>query len=384
MEIFAFADPSLFEHGRRVRCESGSIYIDQSDLYGKILIQKDRASQNQTIELGHPNIIRCLGIYPHKNHNYYIYEYSNHGSLCSFLGEYHKQLPFAFILQLAIDITQGMHFLQGKGTNIQIKSSNVLVDNSNRAKISFFDLNSIVNIKNSSKTNDSLDKMIIDTRVRLQLEDVALMFLGKVFYDLAYYSTDIPARSTLIDLENSINVKKNQGDTIPLDFCELILFCINPSPRSNIRQVLSKLKNMAGDNPFNSILNFNAMKKQIEELNNEKAKLLETTIQQNEKFSVSEKNIHRAAYQGNLQALQTISLEASFNVDEISKQSVFEEKFMKKCTALHLASLMGHFKVVEFLLSKRANVNATDGVVNKLILVIHLFIMHQRAVGLML
>jgi len=106
-------------------------------------------------KLSHPNIITIHEVSEYQGRPYFAMEHVEGRSLNEFSSD--KELPTDRILELAIQICEGLHEAHEKGvTHRDIKPSNILIDSHGRAKIVDFGLASVVGTDQLTKTGSTL------------------------------------------------------------------------------------------------------------------------------------------------------------------------------------------------------------------------------------
>ncbi|KAL4582456.1 hypothetical protein LXL04_007006 [Taraxacum kok-saghyz] len=110
------------------------------------------------LEYKHKNVIGLIGYCRQAHEKIIVYEYAPKGSLARHLAN--KDLTWRMRLEICIDIARGLEFLHGGGVTQEammhrdIKSSNILLGDDWKAKISDFGLSVIV-----SDSGDVIDKV---------------------------------------------------------------------------------------------------------------------------------------------------------------------------------------------------------------------------------
>ncbi|XP_010453713.1 PREDICTED: calcium/calmodulin-regulated receptor-like kinase 2 [Camelina sativa] len=111
--------------------------------------QGDREFQTEVSLLGrlhHRNLVNLIGYCVDKNHRMLIYEFMSNGSLENLLygGEEMQVLNWEERLQIALDISHGIEYLHEGAVppviHRDLKSANILLDHSMRAKVADFGL----------------------------------------------------------------------------------------------------------------------------------------------------------------------------------------------------------------------------------------------------
>ncbi|PPD68319.1 hypothetical protein GOBAR_DD34804 [Gossypium barbadense] len=153
-----FSDSNLL--GRGIY---GSVYFgflrDQEVAIKRMTATKTKefmAEMKVLCKVHHANLVELIGYAASDNELFLIYEYAQKGSLRSHLHDpLNKHTPLSWIMrvQIALDAARGLEYIHEHTkthyVHRDIKSSNILLDGSFRAKISDFGLSKLV-----GKTND--------------------------------------------------------------------------------------------------------------------------------------------------------------------------------------------------------------------------------------
>ncbi|CAI9088530.1 OLC1v1022876C6 [Oldenlandia corymbosa var. corymbosa] len=146
--------------------------------------QGEREFQTEVMLLGrlhHRNLVNLVGYCAEKGQHILIYVYMSRGSLASHLyGEKNTPLSWDVRMQVALDVARGLEYLHDGAVppviHRDIKSSNILLDASMRARVSDFGLSreEIVdkNVSNIQGTFGYLDPEYISTRNFTKKSDV--------------------------------------------------------------------------------------------------------------------------------------------------------------------------------------------------------------------
>ncbi|XWS20221.1 hypothetical protein CRYUN_Cryun31cG0081400 [Craigia yunnanensis] len=154
-----FSDSNLLGHGTY-----GSMYFallrDQEVAIKRMTATKTKefmAEMKVLCKVHHANLVELIGYAASDNELFLIYEYAQKGSVRSHLHDPQNkgQTPLSWIMrvQIALDAARGLEYIHEHTkthyVHRDIKSSNILLDGSFRAKISDFGLSKLV-----GKTND--------------------------------------------------------------------------------------------------------------------------------------------------------------------------------------------------------------------------------------
>ncbi|XVE52022.1 hypothetical protein DITRI_Ditri02bG0087000 [Diplodiscus trichospermus] len=154
-----FSDSNLLGHGTY-----GSVYFaflrDQEVAIKRMTATKTKeflAEMKVLCKVHHANLVELIGYAASDNELFLIYEYAQKGSLRSHLhdpqNKGHTPLSWIMRVQIALDAARGLEYIHEHTKNHyvhrDIKSSNILLDGSFRAKISDFGLSKLV-----GKSND--------------------------------------------------------------------------------------------------------------------------------------------------------------------------------------------------------------------------------------
>ncbi|HUV29957.1 MAG TPA: protein kinase [Acidobacteriota bacterium] len=138
-------------------------------------------------KLSHPNIIHVYEVSEHQGRPFFAMEHVEGRSLREFSAE--KDLPIEQILELGIQICEGVHDAHEKGvTHRDIKPSNILIDSHGRAKIVDFGLASVVGSDQLTRTGSTLGTVGYMSPEQVQGKPIDhrsdLFSLGVVLYEL--------------------------------------------------------------------------------------------------------------------------------------------------------------------------------------------------------
>lgn len=146
--------------------------------------QGEREFQTEVSLLGrlhHRNLVNLVGYCAEKGQHMLIYVYMSRGNLFSHLyGEKHELLSWDLRVQIALDVARGLEYLHDGAVppvmHRDIKSSNILLDQAMRARVSDFGLSreDMVNSRTSNikGTFGYLDPEYISTKVFTKKSDV--------------------------------------------------------------------------------------------------------------------------------------------------------------------------------------------------------------------
>ncbi|XP_008776619.1 calcium/calmodulin-regulated receptor-like kinase 1 isoform X2 [Phoenix dactylifera] len=110
--------------------------------------QGEKEFQTEVLLLGrlhHRNLVNLVGYCSEKGQHMLIYEYMTNGSLASHLySEKHEALSWDWRINIALDVARGLEYLHDGAVppvvHRDIKSSNILLDRSMRARVADFGL----------------------------------------------------------------------------------------------------------------------------------------------------------------------------------------------------------------------------------------------------
>ncbi|KAE8714765.1 LysM domain receptor-like kinase 3 [Hibiscus syriacus] len=154
-----FSDSNLLGHGTY-----GSVYFgllhDQEVAIKRMTATKTKefmAEMKILCKVHHANLVELIGYAASDNELFLIYEYAQKGSLRNHLhdplNKGHTPLSWIMWVQIALDAARGLEYIhehtKAHYVHRDIKSSNILLDGSFKAKISDFGLSKLV-----GKTND--------------------------------------------------------------------------------------------------------------------------------------------------------------------------------------------------------------------------------------
>ncbi|XP_059646220.1 calcium/calmodulin-regulated receptor-like kinase 1 [Cornus florida] len=146
--------------------------------------QGEKEFQTEVTLLGrlhHRNLVNLVGYCAEKSQHMLIYVYMSKGSVASHLySENHEPLSWDLRVQIALDVARGLEYLHDGAVppviHRDIKSSNILLDQSMRARVADFGLSreEMVNkhVSNIRGTFGYLDPEYISTRAFTKKSDV--------------------------------------------------------------------------------------------------------------------------------------------------------------------------------------------------------------------
>ncbi|KAI8552724.1 hypothetical protein RHMOL_Rhmol06G0289200 [Rhododendron molle] len=146
--------------------------------------QGEKEFQSEVMLLGrlhHRNLVNLVGYCAEKGQHMLIYVYMSNGSLASHLyGENHEPLSWGLRVQIALDVARGLEYLHDGAIppviHRDIKSSNILLDTSMRARVADFGLSREEMVdkhaSNIQGTFGYLDPEYISTRTFTKKSDV--------------------------------------------------------------------------------------------------------------------------------------------------------------------------------------------------------------------
>lgn len=146
--------------------------------------QGEREFQTEVSLLGrlhHRNLVNLVGYCAEKGQHMLIYVYMSRGNLYSHLyGEKHEILSWDLRVQIALDVARGLEYLHDGAVppviHRDIKSSNILLDQSMRARVSDFGLSREEMVKghatNIKGTFGYLDPEYVSTRAFTKKSDI--------------------------------------------------------------------------------------------------------------------------------------------------------------------------------------------------------------------
>ncbi|CAL1378295.1 unnamed protein product [Linum trigynum] len=148
-----FADSSLIGHGTYGSVYHGNI-PDQEVAIKRMTATKTKeflAEMKVLCKVHHANLVELIGYAATNEELFLVYEYAEKGSLRTHLHDPHKghtMLSWIMRLQIALDAARGLEYIHEHTkthyVHRDIKSSNILLDGSFRAKISDFGLAKLV------------------------------------------------------------------------------------------------------------------------------------------------------------------------------------------------------------------------------------------------
>ncbi|CAO2178331.1 unnamed protein product [Urochloa humidicola] len=156
----SFADANLLGHGTY-----GSVYYgvlrDQEVAIKRMMATKTKefiVEMKVLCKVHHASLVELIGYAASKDELFLVYEYSQNGSLKNHLhdpeSKGYSSLSWIFRVQIALDAARGLEYIhehtKDHYVHRDIKSSNILLDGSFRAKISDFGLAKLV-----VKSNDA-------------------------------------------------------------------------------------------------------------------------------------------------------------------------------------------------------------------------------------
>ncbi|KAK3165394.1 hypothetical protein QOZ80_1AG0032610 [Eleusine coracana subsp. coracana] len=164
----SFADANLLGHGTY-----GSVYYgvlrDQEVAIKRMMATKTKefiVEMQVLCKVHHASLVELIGYAASKDELFLVYEYSQNGSLKNHLhdpeSKGYSSLSWIFRVQIALDAARGLEYIhehtKDHYVHRDIKSSNILLDGSFRAKISDFGLAKLV-VK-SSDAEASVTKVV--------------------------------------------------------------------------------------------------------------------------------------------------------------------------------------------------------------------------------
>ncbi|XP_004969903.1 lysM domain receptor-like kinase 3 [Setaria italica] len=164
----SFADANLLGHGTY-----GSVYYgvlrDQEVAIKRMMATKTKeflVEMKVLCKVHHASLVELIGYAASKDELFLVYEYSQNGSLKNHLhdpeSKGYSSLSWIFRVQIALDAARGLEYIhehtKDHYVHRDIKSSNILLDGSFRAKISDFGLAKLV-VK-SSDAEASVTKVV--------------------------------------------------------------------------------------------------------------------------------------------------------------------------------------------------------------------------------
>ncbi|KAL5972840.1 Calcium/calmodulin-regulated receptor-like kinase 1 [Asimina triloba] len=231
--------------------------------------QGEKEFQTEVLLLGrlhHRNLVNLVGYCAEKGQHMLVYVYMSNGSLASHLyGDKYGPLTWDLRVCIALDVARGLEYLHDGATppvvHRDIKSSNILLDQSMRARVADFGLSreamATPHASNLKGTFGYLDPQYVSTRAFTKKSDVysygVLLFeliagrspqQGLMEYvELAAISTE--GQHGWEELADSCLDGKYDVEELN-DMAALAYKCINPSPRKrpsmrDIVQALSQI-----------------------------------------------------------------------------------------------------------------------------------------------
>ncbi|CAM0914169.1 unnamed protein product [Alopecurus aequalis] len=232
--------------------------------------QGEREFQTEVILLGrlhHRNLVNLVGYCVEKGEHMLIYEFMSNGNLASLLyGDNKRSLTWQERLQIAHDVSHGIEYLHEGAVppviHRDLKSANILLDHSMRAKVADFGL-SKEEVFDGSKsglkgTYGYMDPDYITTNKFTKKSDV--YSFGIILFELITAINPQQGLMDYIDLAaiggegkvdwDEILDKNLLGGSMPeevRDLADVAYRCINRSPRkrpwiSEVTQAISRLR----------------------------------------------------------------------------------------------------------------------------------------------
>lgn len=205
-------------------------------------LQDTQTEASVMVHLKHPNIVTLYGVCMEPPHYCIVMEYMPNGSLFSLLHSSQRTpLPWKLRYRIAMDTASGLAYLHHKGVlHRDLKSLNVLLDDSMHARLSDFGLSRI------KQTSASQSLKTCSTSMRGSVHWMApeLFDRDSVFsaacdvYALGMTLWELATRRAPFEHAHSIEVivewvKQGGGERVPDDvpapFAQLIRACFKPA-----------------------------------------------------------------------------------------------------------------------------------------------------------
>ncbi|KAK1325571.1 putative leucine-rich repeat receptor-like serine/threonine-protein kinase [Acorus calamus] len=149
----------------------------------KVLATNSREFLSEVLLLGrlhHKNLVNLVGYCLEKDQHILVYEYMSNGSLASHLyGDQHKPLDWDMRVCVALDVARGLEYLHDEimppVVHRDIKSSNILLDRSFRARVADFGMSMVAlrrPLSGIQGTYGYLDPQYISTQIFTKESDV--------------------------------------------------------------------------------------------------------------------------------------------------------------------------------------------------------------------
>lgn len=183
--------------------------------------QGEREFQTEVSLLGrlhHRNLVNLVGYCVDKGEHMLVYEFMSNGSLANLLyGEGHRVLNWDERLQIALDISHGIEYLHEGAVppviHRDLKSANILLDRSMRAKVADFGLSKeeVYDGRNSGLkgTYGYIDPMYISTNTFTMKSDI--YSFGVIIFELI---TAIHPQQNLMEYINLASMSPDGVDEI--------------------------------------------------------------------------------------------------------------------------------------------------------------------------
>ncbi|KAK1281045.1 putative leucine-rich repeat receptor-like serine/threonine-protein kinase [Acorus gramineus] len=149
----------------------------------KVLATNSREFLSEVLLLGrlhHKNLVNLVGYCLEKDQHILVYEYMSNGSLSSHLyGDQHEPLDWDMRVCVALDVARGLEYLHDEiippVVHRDIKSSNILLDRSFRARVADFGMSMVAlrrPLSGIQGTYGYLDPHYISTQIFTKESDV--------------------------------------------------------------------------------------------------------------------------------------------------------------------------------------------------------------------
>ncbi|KAA0036640.1 calcium/calmodulin-regulated receptor-like kinase 1 [Cucumis melo var. makuwa] len=234
--------------------------------------QGEKEFQTEVMLLGrlhHRNLVNLVGYCAEKSQHILVYVYMSKGSLASHLyGEKNESLSWDLRVRVALDVARGLEYLHDgvipPVIHRDIKSSNILLDDSMRARVADFGLSreEMVDkhVSNIRGTFGYLDPEYISTRKFTKKSDV--YSFGVLLFELIAGRTPQQGLMEYVELaamtsDGKVGWEEIMDDHLDGNFnvqelnevAALAYRCINRSPRKrptmrDIVQVISRIINL--------------------------------------------------------------------------------------------------------------------------------------------
>jgi len=371
----------------------GEVYLAKTKKWGPVAIKASNLDPDHPLypeflneaeilsKMCSPDIIRFFGLIEFKNTQYIVMEYAPKGTLFEFLcylRENNLESSFSWDkrYQMALDITRGLHYIHSERVlHRDMKSSNVLLFEDLRAKISDFGLSKI-KIENNQTFSTLYVTNNVEGTYRWKAPETLtdddrytdkadIYSLGIIFWEIA--SCQFPYAKLK---DSAVLIYVHYGErleipsTCPADFKEIIELCWShdPKQRPDAPFILEKISRIIENQGIekSTITKYGEQKQLTEE---DKIKKGFDYILMDKYRSAKppdfEEDIFEAAAKGKLTSIIYL-LRNGTKVNKKYQKEYYDGRGMKNSTPLHFSSRYGHLSVVEYLVHQKADINANS------------------------